>query len=81
MSNTPPYSSRPNIACHHQGTFTIDVLSFFLEMGEEDTCYGYWVFGAVGASGKTELAWEQYLEVTVESDILVTSTVNLGRFS
>eukprot|EP00752_Nemacystus_decipiens_P014289 g12709.t1 len=47
-----------------KGDSTMDVYSFFSEMGEVETQYGHWLLEAVGAGGlKTEIAWDQYLEV------------------
>lgn len=47
-----------------QGDFTMDVYSFFSEIGEQESRYGHWILRAVGAGGeKTEVTWDQYLEV------------------
>eukprot|EP00903_Cladosiphon_okamuranus_P006370 g6237.t1 len=47
-----------------KGDSTMDIYSFFSEMGEVETQYGHWLLGAVGAGGqKTEIVWDQYLEV------------------
>lgn len=43
---------------------TMDIYSFFSEMGKAETQYGHWVLAAVGAGGdKTNLTWDEYLEV------------------
>lgn len=46
-----------------QGDSTMDVYSFFSEMGEIETQYGHWILGAVGAGGPIpNITWDQYLE-------------------
>ncbi|CAN0017553.1 unnamed protein product [Ascophyllum nodosum] len=43
---------------------TMDVYSFFSEMGELETRYGLWLLEAVGAGGtKADITWDHYLEV------------------
>eukprot|EP00904_Undaria_pinnatifida_P007646 jgi/Undpi1/4010/HiC_scaffold_16.g07378.m1 len=47
----------------YKGDGTMDIYSFFSEMGEVETRYGHWVLEAVGAGGEsTDVTWDQYLE-------------------
>lgn len=44
---------------------TMDIYSFFSEMGEVETRYGHWLLEAVGVDEtKTDITWNQYLEVS-----------------
>ncbi|CAM9373052.1 unnamed protein product [Pylaiella littoralis] len=48
----------------YKGDSTMDIYSFFSEMGERETQYGHWLLETVGAGGQvTDITWDQYLEV------------------